>query len=155
MANPILEAARDLATVYESQTEIYQSVNKALRCGDYQERDRLADWTDLVDFVDVVVDSHRNNLINSIDEWVDLVTPAPSPKAPLHSETVGHVVDRLALLTVKSYAAFSNEPASVAKAVHCKLDLLATAYQDLIRELAAGSRRIPNHTQVSRGHPAE
>ncbi|WP_369123368.1 DUF4254 domain-containing protein [Nocardia gipuzkoensis] len=39
---------------------------------------------------------HRLRWVEAIDRWVAFMTPVPSPNALLHTETVGHIVDRMA-----------------------------------------------------------
>ncbi|MEU7634378.1 DUF4254 domain-containing protein [Nocardia sp. NPDC049220] len=139
--NPVLESACELATIYESQNNLLLDVDDIVNNDRYQELGRIMDWAELVD---TVVCDRRDGLIASIDEWVDLVVPAASPTAPLHAETVGLVVDRLALLTVRSYVAFANEPGPVARAVHAQLYANAAGYEELADVLSAGMRRLPS-----------
>lgn len=138
--NPVLSAARELAAVHESCGNLFLDINEVVNYGHYRELARIMDWANLIE---TIAENRRDRLITRIDEWIDLVVPAAPPTAPLHSETVGHVIDRLASLTVRSYVALANESESRAKGVHDQLGLLAAAYDDLVGELISGCRRLP------------
>ncbi|WP_432279980.1 DUF4254 domain-containing protein [Nocardia cyriacigeorgica] len=69
----------------------------------------------------------------------------PFPNARIHTETVGRVIDRLAELTAQTYVALTAPSDTVYVEACAQLDELASAYQDLIDDLAAGTRRLPDH----------
>ncbi|BDU05931.1 DUF4254 domain-containing protein [Nocardia cyriacigeorgica] len=91
------------------------------------------------------IDWRRAQLVIEIDRFVLLVVPVPFPSARIHTETVGCVVDRLAELTAHTYAALAGPSSTTYIDVCAQLDELASAYQDLIDDLAAGARRLPDH----------
>ncbi len=141
--NPVLDSACQLANVYESHTNLLLGVDDIIERERYHELRPIMDWAELID---TVVYDRRARLVSSIDEWVEIVVPAASPTAPMHVETVGNIIDRLALLTIRSYVAMANAPDAVARAVHAQLYIDAAAYGDLTRVLAAGLKRLPfNH----------
>ncbi|MBF6222501.1 DUF4254 domain-containing protein [Nocardia abscessus] len=143
MENPVLDSACQLANVYESHTNLFLGVDDIIERERYHELRPIMDWAELID---TVVYDRRARLVSSIDEWVEIVVPAASPTAPMHVETVGNIIDRLALLTIRSYVAMANAPDAVARAVHAQLYIDAAAYGDLTRVLAAGLKRLPfNH----------
>ncbi|MET9030443.1 DUF4254 domain-containing protein [Nocardia sp. NPDC004168] len=140
--NLLLDSARELAVLYESHTNLFLGVDDIIERNRYHELGRIMDWAVLID---TVVCVRRDQLVASIDEWVELVVPAAKPTAPIHVETVGRVVDRLALLTVRSYIALANEPVRVARAVHAELYIEAAAYGDLANLLSVGLKRLPSN----------
>lgn len=65
----------------------------------------------------------------------------------MHSETVGMVVDRLALYSTAAHTALTAN--TTAWDLHCawqRLAEIALAYDDLVTEIAKGRRRIPEFT---------
>ncbi|MBF6397900.1 DUF4254 domain-containing protein [Nocardia cyriacigeorgica] len=91
------------------------------------------------------IDWRRAQLVLEIDRFVLLAVPVPYPGARIHTETVGRVIDRLAELTAHTYCALAAPSNSTYIDVCARLDELASAYQDLIDDLAAGTRRLPDH----------
>jgi hypothetical protein len=90
----------------------------------------------------------RITLVSRIDAWVDehLAVPARD-SAALHTETVGSVIDRLAISWVRAHRLGHVEDDARAEAAS-KLALrqlgeLACAYDDLVRDVLAGTRRLP------------
>ncbi|MGO4617897.1 DUF4254 domain-containing protein [Nocardia sp. 2YAB30] len=116
--NPILTAAGELAELHEVRLR------------------RPAGETD-------EIDRARLRWAEAIDRWVAVMTPVPSPHALLHTETVGHIVDRMAQLTAHAYLMLTNGFEMVFYDVRTQLDDLATGYEDLVTELHAGTRRLP------------
>ncbi|BDU04608.1 DUF4254 domain-containing protein [Nocardia cyriacigeorgica] len=91
------------------------------------------------------IDWRRAQLVLEIDRSVVLVAPVPFPNARIHTETIGRVIDRIAELTSLAYVALSA-PSDLAYADGCaQLEELASAYQDLIDDIAAGTRRLPDY----------
>ncbi|WP_280198890.1 DUF4254 domain-containing protein [Nocardia cyriacigeorgica] len=91
------------------------------------------------------IDWRRAQLVLEIDRFVLLAVPVPFPNARIHTETVGRVIDRLAELTAQTYVALTAPSDTVYVEACAQLDELASAYQDLIDDLAAGTRRLPDH----------
>ncbi|MBF6217872.1 MULTISPECIES: DUF4254 domain-containing protein [Nocardia] len=118
MDHPMLEAAGELAQLHQSRER-----TPASRC------DKL--------------DRRRAQLVRGIDRWVTLAMPIPPPAAPEHTETVGRMVDRLAMLAAQAHAALAHAPESVSYDAWVRIDELADGYQDLIDDLRAGARRLP------------
>ncbi|WP_280474657.1 DUF4254 domain-containing protein [Nocardia asiatica] len=116
--HPMLEAAGELAQLHETRER-----TPASQC------DKL--------------DRRRAQLVRGIDRWVTLAMPIPPPAAPEHTETVGHMVYRLAVLAAQAFAALSHAPESVFYDAWVRIDELADRYQDLIDDLRTGARRLP------------
>jgi hypothetical protein len=101
-----------------------------------RERTPLCDMAEL--------DRHRARLVRSIDLWVTLATPVPSSAALMHTETVGQIVDRLARMTNQVFVPLSRAPDVVFYDAWVQLDELADVYQNLVDDLRAGARRLPD-----------
>jgi hypothetical protein len=106
----------------------------------------------------------RNDAIEKLDEWI-LTTLrvqglSPEGSAPLHSETVGAIVDRLSILTLRIFHMREEslrEDASEAHRAGChgKLAILleqradlAQALRALLDDLAAGRKRFKVYRQL-------
>ncbi|MEU7629074.1 DUF4254 domain-containing protein [Nocardia sp. NPDC049220] len=89
------------------------------------------------------LDRRRQQLVRGIDRWITLATPVPRACAPEHTETVGRVVDRLAILTSQAFVALAYAPEAVFYDTWIQIDELADSYQDLIDDLRVGIRRLP------------
>ncbi|WP_141717530.1 DUF4254 domain-containing protein [Nocardia altamirensis] len=92
----------------------------------------------------IKLDRQRIQLVRTIDRWVTLATPVPELAAPEHTETVGRLVDRLAGMTAQAFAALAHAPEAVFYDAWVQIDELADVYQDLIDDLRAGLRRLPD-----------
>lgn len=84
----------------------------------------------------------RVDLVDQIDEWVGGRVHSRET-ASLHTETLGSVVDRLAIAWVRSNNLASAGPSDRARLALTQLVELADSYDDLVRDLAAGQRRLP------------
>ncbi|MDI5936732.1 MULTISPECIES: DUF4254 domain-containing protein [unclassified Micromonospora] len=88
----------------------------------------------------------RVDLVTEIDTWVDRVLDDPGT-GPLHTETIGSVIDRLAIAWVRCQRLIDHEAqersASQADAALRQFRELARAYDDLVRDAREGCRRIP------------
>ncbi|MCP2289307.1 DUF4254 domain-containing protein [Nocardia sp. NPDC050713] len=87
----------------------------------------------------------RGELVLAIDDWVTRSVPQHRLGATLHTETVGAVIDRLAESSVRAHHALMTLDAHD-ELLHCAwhhLAELADAYDDLIRDVLAGRRRLP------------
>lgn len=118
MDHPMLEAAGELAQLHQTRER-----TPASRC------DKL--------------DRRRAQLLRGIDRWVTLAAPIPPPAAPEHFETVGRMVDRLAMLAAQAFVALAHAPESVFYDAWIQIDELADGYQDLVDDLRTGARRLP------------
>lgn len=85
----------------------------------------------------------RVALVEQIDLWVEGEI-VHAGAGPLHTETLGSVVDRLAIAWVRAgtLAAAGDQPLPARRAWR-QFTELAEAYDGLIMEVAAGSRRLP------------
>ena len=86
----------------------------------------------------------RIELVEAIDTWVNGELPDRTGDS-LHTETLGSVVDRLAIAWVRAH----NVTATAATPDLPRMALrqlmgLAQAYDDLVRDLDTGRRRLPN-----------
>ncbi|MEV0031896.1 DUF4254 domain-containing protein [Nocardia sp. NPDC050793] len=87
----------------------------------------------------------RSELVMAIDDWVARSVPQHRLGATLHTETVGAVIDRLAESSVRAHHALMTLDAHD-ELLHCAwhhLAELADAYDDLVRDVIAGRRRLP------------
>jgi Protein of unknown function (DUF4254) len=88
----------------------------------------------------------RVDLVTEIDTWVDRVLDDPGT-GPLHTETIGSVIDRLAISWVRCQRLTDRErqgrsDSRAGPAVRQFWEL-AGAYEDLLRDVHEGCRRIP------------
>lgn len=89
------------------------------------------------------LNAHRVALVEQIDMWVARVIYSRAD-ASLHTETLGSVVDRLAIAWVRANSLINTTDARDRACVALRqLAELADAYDDLIRDVAAGHRRLP------------
>ena len=91
------------------------------------------------------IERRRIELVMGIDDWVARSVPQHRLGATLHTETVGSVIDRIAESSVRAHHALMtldahNEQLHVA---WHHLAELADAYDDLVRDVLAGRRRLP------------
>jgi hypothetical protein len=87
------------------------------------------------------LNARRVALVEELDSWAAQLI-CSSTGAPLHTETVGSVVDRLAIAWVRSRNHAGATPARTRAAVRQMIEL-AEAYDDLVRDVSAGRRRLP------------
>jgi hypothetical protein len=89
------------------------------------------------------LNASRAALIELLDEHIAArISPGAGP-APLHTETVGSVIDRLGISWVRANNLLADGPRERARQALDQLRGLATAYDDLVREITAGTRRVP------------
>lgn len=127
MGGPLLWFARDLAVLYERQLG---------RGGSTPDPDSA---------VMVETDRRRTELVMAIDDWVARTVPQHRVGATLHTETVGAVMDRLAEAAVHAHHALMtlNADDDVLHGAWHHLAELADGYDDLVRDVLAGRRRLP------------
>ncbi|WP_328412055.1 DUF4254 domain-containing protein [Nocardia sp. NBC_00403] len=107
---------------------------------------RAVTFTEVIQFEPV--DGQRIRLMCGIDRWVQAVIPTPHADAFLHTETVGSVVDRLALISAMLSAAAEQPDNASFEDIWIQLDHIADGYQDLVNDLCAGIRRAPAMTKA-------
>ncbi len=117
--DPVLAAAHELATLHERREQQIP--------GDTSD----IDWT-------------RARLVCEIDRWVVLRSPTPATSAPMHTESIGAVVDRMAHFAALTYRALACGAEAELHAAQLRLHELACGYDDLIAEVASGARRLPD-----------
>lgn len=101
----------------------------------------------------------RNDAVERIDEWILGTIQNTNPGSPLHSETVGMIVDRLSILSLKLYhmeIEAGRESAEATQRERCqvKASILATQRCDLtmcldslLMDLRAGRRQFRLYRQ--------
>ena len=109
-----------------------------------------------------LIDGHnqqRNDAIERIDEQVLATLPAPPPSARLHSETVGALIDRLSILSLKIFHMDWQTRRADADAMHHTLSHerlsrlqeqrtdLAACLDELMRGCLAGTLRFKVYRQ--------
>lgn len=85
----------------------------------------------------------RAALIELLDEHVTTRISTGAGPAPLHTETVGSVIDRLGIAWVRANNLLADSTRERARQALDQLRGLATGYDDLVREIRAGKRRVP------------
>lgn len=89
------------------------------------------------------LNAHRVALVEQIDEWV-AARIGNGAEASLHTETLGSVIDRLAIAWVRANSLIkTSDTGDRAHLALRQLAELADAYEDLIFEVATGHRRLP------------
>ncbi|WP_423463360.1 DUF4254 domain-containing protein [Promicromonospora sp. MS192] len=84
----------------------------------------------------------RVALVEQVDEYAASCFTAPDD-APLHTETVGSVIDRLAIAWVRANKLIDAGAKDRARQALRQLRELADAYDDLVRDVTGGARRVP------------
>jgi hypothetical protein len=96
------------------------------------------------------LNTRRVELVGHVDQWAaDAITARP--EASLHTETLGSVIDRLAIEWVRANQLRAHG-GDLQRARDCTRQLgeLAGAYDDLVRDLEAGRRRLPHWKPLKR-----
>lgn len=143
----VLRLARHLADHHVSQWEAEDA------CRDHYEDDHaVAGAKRAIDCLNAV----RVAVIERIDAWAGGNVPAV-PEASLHTETLGTVIDRLAVAWVRSRqlgraSTRSARPSARLEARQALRQLaeLGDAYDDLVRDLRGGIRRLPSWSTLKR-----
>lgn len=129
----ILDTGHDLAAHHQQQWEAEDASRATSSAEEVAASKRRID--DL--------NTRRVALVQRIDDWVAREIHGRA-EASLHTETVGSVVDRLAIAWVRANSLINTTGArDLARAALRQLAELADAYDDLIRDVAAGRRRLP------------
>ncbi|GGK57409.1 hypothetical protein GCM10011591_31950 [Nocardia camponoti] len=118
IGGPLLWFARDLAVLHE----------------------RRFDGADLRE-----IDCRRGELVLAMDDWVLRSVRQHRVGSALHTETIGAVIDRLAEASVRAHSALMTLSANddVLHGAWHRLAELADGYDDLVRDVLAGRRRLP------------
>lgn len=125
-ADPVLAAAHELAVLHERREQLMP--------GDTSD----IDW-------------ERARLVCEIDRWVLLRSPKPPTTAPMHTESIGAVVDRMAHFAALTYRALACGAEAELRAAQQRLHELACGYDDLVAEVANGTRRLPDGSDDAPG----
>ncbi len=89
------------------------------------------------------LNARRVAVVDQIDQWVAEQIRS-RVDASLHTETLGSVVDRLAIAWVRANSLINtNNARDRARLSLRQLAELADAYDDLVRDVATGCRRLP------------
>lgn len=89
------------------------------------------------------LNARRVSIVDQIDQWVAEQIRSRAD-ASLHTETLGSVIDRLAIAWVRANSLINTDNArDRARLSLHQLAELANAYDDLVRDVAAGHRRLP------------
>lgn len=93
----------------------------------------------------VEIERRRMELVMAIDDWVVRNVPQHRLGATLHTETIGAVIDRLAEASVRAHHALMTLDADdeLLHGAWHHLAELTDAYDDLVRDVLAGRRRLP------------
>ncbi|WP_227984284.1 DUF4254 domain-containing protein [Nocardia spumae] len=128
IGGPILWFARDLAVLFERQLG---------RGGSAPDPDSA---------LIVEIGRRRMELVMAIDDWIVGTVPQRRSGATLHTETIGAVIDRLAEASVRAHHALVTLDANdeVLHGAWHHLAELADGYDDLVRDVLAGRRRLPS-----------
>lgn len=90
------------------------------------------------------MNARRSQLIEAIDrEVAPMVRRAPA-RMPLHTETLGSVIDRLGISWVRANKLIDCGDQDRARSAVGQLHELAAAYDDLVRDIREGKRRVPS-----------
>jgi hypothetical protein len=131
----VLDAANELAAHHRQQWQAEDASRAAGTCAeDVAAAKRLIDE----------LNARRVALVGQIDEWVASQIHSRTD-ASLHTETLGSVIDRLAIAWVRANnLSDSGVIRDRARLALRQLAELAGAYDDLIRDVASGQRRLPS-----------
>lgn len=89
------------------------------------------------------LNARRVVLVEQIDTWAAGGIHTQAEEASLHTETLGSVVDRLAIAWVRANNVSRTGDRERACLALRQLAELADAYDDLVRDIGAGQRRLP------------
>lgn len=103
-----------------------------------------------------VLNARRVTLVEQIDDWVARGIHSELG-ASLHTETFGSVVDRMAIGWVRVHSLRCAGSGEQARLALRQLTELAAAYDDLVRDVVSGRRRLPSWKSLKsyggeRGH---
>lgn len=133
--DPVVQSAARLAAHHRRQWEAEDDSRNAVDVHGVARAKRSIDQ----------LNQHRVQLVERIDGWVAMRVASPD-EASLHTETLGSVVDRLAIAWVRAQQlmALPSGSRDRARLALRQLSELADAYDDLVRDVIAGQRRLPS-----------
>jgi hypothetical protein len=87
----------------------------------------------------------RDELVLAVDAWVTGRLPVPHPRARLHTETLGAVIDRVAQAQVVAWQALMamDPTGQIVHAAWFRLAELINGYTDLTIDVLHRARRLP------------
>jgi Protein of unknown function (DUF4254) len=133
----VLDTANELAAHHHHQQQ-WQAEDMSRACGASTED--IAASKRLID----ELNARRVALVEQVDGWVASQILSRTD-ASLHTETLGSVIDRLAIAWVRANSLInSGDTRDRARLALRQLAELADAYDDLIRDVASGHRRLPS-----------
>jgi hypothetical protein len=96
------------------------------------------------------LNSTRVSLVGELDQMIACSLIQTNPYAPLHTETIGSVIDRLIIASIRVQSLYQKlfknegeESRSRFEAASQQLEELSTAYDTLVSEVRSGKRRVP------------
>jgi hypothetical protein len=138
--HPLVPTAEELAAHHRRQWAAEDDSRAAIDADAVARAKRLIDE----------LNARRVELVEQIDRWVAAETTA-RPEASLHTETLGSVIDRLAIAWVRAnHLTTATGDLQLARDALRQLAEMAGAYDDLVRDLAAGRRRLPTWRSLKR-----
>jgi hypothetical protein len=99
----------------------------------------VAEWKRMID----ALNDRRVDLVEQINRWVAEAIPDQDTGA-LHTETIGSVIDRLAIAWVRARNTRACADRERAQRAVRQLAELGQAYDALITDVTAGRRRLPH-----------
>ncbi|MDR7303507.1 DUF4254 domain-containing protein [Haloactinomyces albus] len=130
----VLDIANDLASQHRRQWHA-EDVSRA----DDTSAEDVAACKQLID----ELNARRVALVERIDAWAAQEIHSRAD-ASLHTETLGSVIDRLAIAWVRTNNLINaTDTRERARLALRQLAELADAYDDLVRDVVAGHRRLP------------
>lgn len=90
------------------------------------------------------MNTRRSTLIEAIDREATPMVGRASGNMPLHTETIGSVIDRLGVSWVRANKLIDCGDQDRARCAVGQLHELAAAYDDLVRDIREGRRRVPS-----------
>lgn len=91
-----------------------------------------------------VMNARRATLIEAIDREAASMVSGAAADMPLHTETIGSVIDRLGISWVRANKMIDCGDHDRARCAIGQLHELAAAYDDLVRDIREGRRRVPS-----------
>lgn len=143
--HPVLIAAGQLASGHREQWDA-EDVCRDVGADDHA----LAASKRAID----LMNAGRAELVDQVDGWA-AANLHGDVEAALHTETLGQLVDRLAVAWVRSRqlaqrAGDAPQERPIARAALRQLAEMCDAYDDLVRDLREGRRRLPRWRSLKR-----